>query len=106
MTHTLTVSPANWDELGMTHLVGYVTATRSELEAVFGAPTTDVGDDTGDKVTTEWMLKFSDGTVATVYDWKRYEEGAPRMNLRYDWHVGGRDGDAALMVNEYLRNQR
>jgi hypothetical protein len=25
----------------------------------------------------------------TIYDWKRYENGAPGLAEKYDWHVGG-----------------
>jgi translation initiation factor IF-1 len=28
----------------------------------------------GDKVTIEWGIRFEDGTIATIYDWKRYEK--------------------------------
>ena len=49
-------------------------------------------DESDGKVTTEWIARFDDGAVATVYDWKRYDEGAPGMDEVYDWHIGGTDG--------------
>jgi len=68
-----------------TWLQGYIVATRRELEATFGAPSFE-GE--GDKTTTEWDIQFDDGgTVATIYDWKRYV--APHMDERITWNVGG-----------------
>ncbi len=79
-----------------TSLMGYVLATRDELEATFGEPY-EYG--AGDKVTTEWVLHFEDLTIATIYDWKRYEQGAPYPDENYDWHIGG---DSALAVTRVL----
>ena len=78
-----------------TSLVGYVTASYSELVEKFGEP--DFGPNAGgDKVTCEWALEFEDGTVAIIYDWKQYETpmGA------YRWHIGGNSFDAVDRVLE------
>lgn len=79
-----------------THLVGNVVTNRCELEAVFGPP----GRRPGDKITTEWLLKFADGTVATIYDYKHGR--APRIDEDYDWHVGGHSDAALERVEETL----
>ncbi len=84
-----------------THLIGEVIITRREIEAVFGAPTYEVNDPF-DKVTTEWIIAFDNGVVATIYDWKRYEAGAPGMDESYDWHIGGRNSDAQDAVLKAL----
>lgn len=83
-------------------LEGYITTTRRALAAVFGEP-----DETGtidNKVTTEWMLKFSNGTIATIYDWKRYEDdlGAPELDEIYTWHIGGQSKAAVYAVSGAL----
>jgi hypothetical protein len=92
------------DELGTlpsgTSLQGYVTATRAEIEAVFGAPT--ITGEVNEKVTTEWVIRFVNGVVATIYDWKRYEQGAPEMDERIEWHIGGHDKLAYLQVGVEL----
>lgn len=77
-----------YKDVNGTSLRGYVLATRATLEEVFGEPTYDT-DDATDKVTVEWVLKFADGESATIYDWKRYEEGTPAMDELYQWHIGG-----------------
>lgn len=93
---------ADWSMIEGTGLVGYVTGTRREIEAVLGAPD-EYGESDGDgKVTTEWLIRFDDGTVATIYDWKRYEDGAPGMDELYRWHIGGREGTAVRMVGDLL----
>lgn len=76
-----------------TSLMGYVATSYKDLIAVFGPPT--FVDDSGDaKVSAEWCLKFIDGTVATIYDWK--EESTPED--LYDWHIGGKDIKAVDLV--------
>lgn len=72
-----------------THLMGYATSTRRALEQQFGTPFTYSQRDSDGKVTTEWIIKFEDGVVATIYDWKRYEMGAPALDEVYEWHIGG-----------------
>jgi hypothetical protein len=82
-----------------TWLQGYMTATRREIEITFGEPYL-WGE--GDKVTTEWAIQFDDGTIATIYDWKRYEMGAPAMDERIEWNIGGRDHIAVDRVKDAL----
>ena len=100
---TETATSENWQAVSGTSLCGYVTATREEIEAVFGAPTIS-HNDTSDKVTTEWYLMFDDGldTVATIYDWKRYELGAPQTGERIEWHIGGRSETAVVRIAQFL----
>lgn len=81
-----------------TWLQGSIVATRRELEAAFGAPF----DGDGYKTTTEWAICFEDGTISTIYDWKRYELGAPAMDERITWNVGGRSFAAVERVEDTL----
>lgn len=93
----------DWSHSEGTHLVDEIVTTRREIEAKFGAPDSWDESEGDGKVTTEWIMVFDDGIVATIYDWKRYEEGAPGMDEVYSWHVGGRDGQAFDRVAEVLR---
>jgi hypothetical protein len=77
-----------------TSLVGYVTATYDQLVAIFGPP--DVMG--GDKITVGWVLRYADGPVATIYDWKENE--TPKG--LYAWHVGGHSGSALNRVKDTL----
>jgi len=80
-------------------LKGYLTATRRKIESVFGSPL-EFGE--GDKVTTEWVVEFEDGTIATIYDWKRYEDGAPELDENCVWNIGGYSMDAVKALKKAL----
>jgi hypothetical protein len=41
---------------------------------------------------------FSDGSVVTIYDWKRYDLGAPDMDEIMEYNIGGFNKDAAEKV--------
>jgi hypothetical protein len=78
---------------------GSITATLRTLLKIFGQP----NGQPSDKTTVEWVLQFENGTIATVYDWKRYELGTPEMDERTDWEVGGHDHDAYEQVRRAVR---
>ena len=78
-----------------TSLQGHVTTTMRELISVFDEPTFYYP---GDKVTVEWTHTFSDGSVVTIYDWKRYDLGVPDMDEVMEYNIGGFNKDAAEKV--------
>jgi hypothetical protein len=80
-----------------TCLQGYIETTYDELVKVFGKPTELGG---CYKVTVEWTLQFSDGTVASIYDWKLSE--TPMGTYR--WHIGGKSQHAVNLVHQ-VHNQ-
>lgn len=92
-------------DINGTSLQGEIVTTRAEIEAVFGQPTYSTQDE-WEKVTTEWDITFSDGTVATIYDWKRYEMGAPKMYESYGWHIGGRTHYAVSLVTQAMKEDK
>jgi hypothetical protein len=51
-------------------------------------------------------LKFEDGTLATIYDWKRYEDGKPALNEEMLYNIGGLSADAVARVHEALEASR
>ena len=77
-----------------TCLQGYIETTYEELVKVFGKPT----ELEGDKVTREWILQFSYGTVATIYDWKQLETPMEY----YPWHIGGMSQRAVELVTNCM----
>lgn len=92
------------DFAGGTCLQGHVTTTYEKLVRCFGEPTGS-GDEY--KVQAEWYLRFADGTVATIYDWKEGDnycgkgEGKPAEKVT-DWHIGGHNDKAVKHVREFL----
>lgn len=89
------------DDIHMTCLQGEVFTTRRKIQEAFGEPTSTETSGDG-KVTTEWILVFDDGEVATIYDWKRYDLGAPEMDEVEDWHIGGKSHEVVNRVLELL----
>ena len=100
-------------------LVGTIEATYEELIRAFGEPT--YKEPSGDgKVSTEWKLEFEHKdvstewklesersdvkyVVATIYDWKMYDNGtACRSGEKFEWHVGGFNYEALELVEEEL----
>jgi hypothetical protein len=89
-----------WESINGTSLKGHIQEiTRRELEAIFGPPSYfDANGGADGKVTTEWCLLINDDTVATIYDWKRYEDGAPGMDEKCEWNIGGHGPDVVDLV--------
>lgn len=81
------------DKVNGSHLQGSTCTTFATLTELLGK-----GLGGGDKTTQEWVIEFSDGTVATVYDWKEYS--TPRG--LYDWHIGGKSRKAVQYVEDLL----
>jgi len=86
-------------ETSGTWLQGHIETTRAELTKAFGEPT-QYGE--GDKVTIEWGIQFDDGTIATIYDWKRYELGTPKDPEIVSYNIGGLSSRAVDLVRDAL----
>lgn len=75
---------------------GSVDTTYSTLISLFGKPCPIYSFD--GKVRAEWIIKFDDGTIATIYDWK---ENQPLEQVT-DWHVGGFSPKALDLVADAI----
>lgn len=87
--------------IGMS-LRGHIECDYKVLKGLLGMPTTGGGY----KVDAEWVIKFEDGTLARIYnykDGKNYlgNEGLPKTKIT-DWHIGGFDEKSVEMVNLLL----
>ena len=87
------------EEIAGTSLQGYIETTRAELTRVFGEP---IEYEEGGKVTIEWGILFEDGTIATIYDWKRYELGSPTDPEVMQFNIGGFSVRAAELVKSSM----
>lgn len=92
----------NGANANMTGLRGEFAITYAELTEIFGMPDVGPNNRHGDKTTCEWHLKFEDGIVATIYDWKM---GWTPMGL-YEWHIGGHTQEAYNRVVDLIANHR
>jgi hypothetical protein len=88
----------NGANVNMTGLKGEFPITYGELVEIFGMP--DVGPNARDmdKTTCEWKLRFEDGIIASIYDWKT---GSTPMGL-YEWHIGGHTQEAYNRVVDLI----
>lgn len=96
-----------------TYRVGFVWTSYQTLVEVFGQPV--ISEDP--EVDVEWVIKFDDGEVATIYNWqngKSYcSSGRPcevpggRMteNIIY-WYIGGKSKTVAYKVHDVIGQDR
>jgi hypothetical protein len=101
----ITHKPAtDWRLLNGTSLKGYIDADYKVLCKVFGKPDPNAHDNY--KSDAEWDVIFSDGTVATIYNYKDGKNycgasGTAKTKIR-EWHVGGKTSLALQRVEDAL----
>jgi hypothetical protein len=85
---------------------GYIKATYRELTSLFGEPMP--GD--GHKSDAEWVIKFDDGTIATIYNWKDgvayLGSAGKRTKDITKWGIGGSDHTAPDKIQILLELHR
>jgi hypothetical protein len=86
-------------DVNWTSYKGSIETTFTDLCRVFGPPDEGPNAVDQDKVSCVWRLKFEDGTIASIYDWKTR---ATPFGL-YDWHIGGHDIKAVDRIREAMR---
>lgn len=88
----------NGANINMTAYQGEFAITYAELCEIFGPPDIGPNDRDMDKVTCEWKLKFEDGTIASIYDYKV----GYTPTCEYEWHIGGHSADAYNRVADTI----
>jgi hypothetical protein len=88
-----------------TELVGYLNCSYQELVDRFGKPLSAGFDDC--KSDAEWHIKFEDGAVATIYNWKNGrnylgDEGMYPWEIM-DWNIGGLTGEVVERIKELIK---
>lgn len=87
-------------------LTGELKADYKELKSLFGKP---IESDNG-KTDVEWHIKFSDGTIATIYNWKNGRAYLGDSGLSVEqiktWHVGGFATQALVLVQLSIEMMR
>jgi hypothetical protein len=79
--------------IGGTRRVGTVRASRKELRRHFGEPSNGYP-----KTTYHWSVRFPDGTVATIYDYRQSNRHASEDET-VKWSVGGQNSDAIELLS-------
>ena len=84
---------------GGTHRVGELDGIyKKDIEEVFGPPVWEEGS-SDNKVQVEWTIKFPDGTIGTIYDYKQYDLEPDEIDY---WSIGGRTGLEAYYVKKAM----
>jgi len=78
-------------------LMGIIKRDYDAIVKTFGEPTEGF-----DKTDAEWHIRFDDGTVATIYNYKdginyNGDRGLPVQDIK-EWHVGGKSIHAYYLV--------
>ena len=97
---TYTIIPtANDPRFGNTHRIGELRIRYSVLCDIFGSD----GRVVDDKTDAEWGIVWSDGVVATIYNYKNGPAYAGRPIERVsEWSIGGRDEVAVGRVKRFI----
>jgi len=92
---------ATTEEINFSHRQGEVTTTLAHLRETFGNPYLE-SPSVWDKVGYEWILRFEDGIIATVYDWKRYTTEPLKEDETFTFNIGGFKPESVSRVLEAL----
>jgi hypothetical protein len=91
-------------EICGTSFIDEINVPYKKLVETFGKETHGMSGDY--KCQCEWSLKFSDGTVATIYDWKSNKKYCGKSGIsktkNTNWHIGGFNETASLLVKTEL----
>ena len=84
-----------------THLQGHLSTSYSRLIETLGEPITG-----NYKTDAEWIVEFSDGKIATVYNWKNgYNycgiDGRDVKDIT-EWSVGGMDSSVVSRMTSLV----
>ena len=94
-----------------TSLQGYIVVSYDTLVELFGEPTE--GD--GYKTDAEWTIKWEDGTVTTIYNWKNgknynseeYDgDGGTFTEEIVDWNVGGKGSKSVELLYDHMKENK
>ena len=85
-----------------TYLQGYMSCGYKDIVRIFGEP----GGCDGYKVDAHWTIRFSDGEIATVYNWKNGRnycgyDGLDVEDIR-NWNIGGRNPDVVERIKNLV----
>lgn len=92
-----------FEDTGGTCLQGHIDTTYENIVSVLGKQHHN-GDDY--KTDAEWNIKFEDGTIATLYNWKNGknycgEEGCELEDI-IEWNIGGHSPRAVDLLTNLL----
>jgi hypothetical protein len=93
-----------------TCVLGVITSDYSRLVAKLGPPKDAFGEH---KTDAEWIIRFEEGSVATIYNWKDGKNYLGDDGLEVSeitewrvggWHVGGEGERVVTWVDDFINN--
>jgi hypothetical protein len=75
-----------------------IKTTINKLMEAIGDP--DYFENSGNKVSVEWVRETALGHLITIYDWKEYR--VLGLNEEVEFHLGGQEKDHTLTAKEEL----
>ena len=88
-----------------THLMESIRVNYNQLVNYFGNPLE--GD--GYKVDAQWIIKFSDGLVATIYNWKDGKNYCGEKGIKVEdikeWNIGGLESIVVQHIKSVLKKK-
>lgn len=100
----LRFTKASNDDVSGASLQSILSAPFEVLRTAFGEPERKTIQ--GSRTDVMWSLKFEDGTVAMIYDYKTGKnclgDKGVAAESNHDWHISGFSTKAALVVAEAL----
>lgn len=88
-----------------TCLQGYAMTEYYRIVELFGRPKN--GD--GYKTDVEWVIRFEDGLVATIYNWKNgpaYCGDDFKVEYINEWNIGGSSEEAVKRITKLINPSR
>ena len=94
--------------------VGFGSGCQGEMDVSYqrivdhlGPPSLGPEDSFDHKIDASWILRFADGEIATIYNYKTGRnwlgpKGPTTSKIR-DWHVGGKSNVVVDRIKEILR---
>ena len=86
-----------------THLIGHIKSTYANMLKIFGPSIHSKSQ----KTDFEWVIKFEDGTIATIYNINsgRKNRGMPPIDMIIEWHIGGKKREAFDLMLSITTNK-
>jgi len=82
---------------------GNIVATYEQLKSVFGDPEINTGPE--EKFRYQWTIKFLNGEIATIYDWKINQKLHLMILKEIKWNIGGYNMSAVGSVHTEFHNK-
>lgn len=97
------ISSLNKASADGTCLQGYLYCHYNDIVKIYGPPLL-----VDDKSDVEWVIKWEDGLVGTIYNWKNGKNYLGNDGLKVEdineWHIGGKTKIVKTRIINQIKN--